>query len=97
MSDLKDCWKDTAPFPPARKSGWADDPEVKSFPYLAEIIKAQQNGAALPQTPVYNELADIVHQAVQKIMLDKKVDIKMTLDEAAVQVDKATKEYKTNK
>jgi multiple sugar transport system substrate-binding protein len=96
MSDLMDCWTDTAPFPPARKSGWADDPRVKSFPHLGEIIKAQQNGAALPETPVYNELGDIVHQAVQKIMLDK-ADIKKTLDEAAAQVDKATEEYKTKK
>jgi multiple sugar transport system substrate-binding protein len=96
MSDLMDCWKDTAPFPPARKSGWADDPRVKSFPHLGEIIKAQQSGVPHPETPVFNELADIVHLAVQKIMLDK-AEIKKTLDEAAAQVDKATEEYKTKK
>ena len=32
MSDLIDCWKDTAPFSLARKSGWADNPAVKEFP-----------------------------------------------------------------
>jgi multiple sugar transport system substrate-binding protein len=96
MSDLMDCWEDTKPFPLARKSGWADDPRVKNFPHLDEILKAQQNGVFLPETPVYNELADIVHFAVQKIMLDN-ADIKKTLDEAAIQIDKATEEFKTKK
>ena len=44
MSDLVDCWKDTAPFTFARKSGWADNPAVKSFPYVDEIIMAQGPG-----------------------------------------------------
>ena len=29
MSDLVDCWKDTAPFTYARKSGWAENPAVR--------------------------------------------------------------------
>ena len=41
-------------------------------------------------------MADIVHFAVQKIMLDN-ADIKKTLDEAAIQIDKATEEFKTKK
>ncbi len=96
MSDLIDCWKDTKPFTPTRKSGWADDPQVKSFPHLAEIILTRDNGALLPETPVYNELADIIHQAVQRVTLDN-ADIKKTLDEAAAQVDKATEEFKAKK
>ena len=96
MSDLVDCWKDTGPFTPARKSGWADDPQVKNYPHIDEIIKARDNGALLPETPVYNELADIVHQAVQKVTLEN-ADIKKILDEAAAQVDKATEEFKTKK
>ncbi|MBP1717222.1 MAG: hypothetical protein H6Q43_660 [Deltaproteobacteria bacterium] len=96
MSDLVDCWKDTGPFTPARKSGWADDPQVKTYPHIDEIIKARDNGALLPETPVYNELADIVHQAVQKVTLEN-ADIKKTLDEAAAQVDKATEEFKAKK
>jgi len=96
MSDLVDCWKDTGPFTPARKSGWADDPQVKNYPHIDEIIKARDNGALLPETPVYNELADIVHQAVQKVTLEN-ADIKKSLDEAAAQVDKATEEFKTKK
>jgi multiple sugar transport system substrate-binding protein len=96
MSDLVDCWKDTGPFTPARKSGWADDPQVKSYPHIDEIIKARDNGALLPETPVFNELADIMHQAVQKVTLEN-ADIKKILDEAAVQVDKATEEFKTKK
>jgi len=66
MGDLMDCWEDTKAFPPARKSGWADDPKVKSYPHLDEIIKAQHNGVLLPEPPVFNELADIVHQAIQR-------------------------------
>ena len=96
MSDLVDCWKDTGPFTPARKSGWADDPQVKNYPHIDEIIKARDNGALLPETPVFNELADIVHQAVQKVTLEN-ADIKKALDEAAAQVDKATEEFKTKK
>ena len=96
MADLVDCWKDTGPFTPARKTGWADDPQVKSYPHVDEIIKARDNGALLPETPVFNELADIVHQAVQKITLES-ADIKKTLDEAAVQVDKATEEFTAKK
>lgn len=96
MSDLVDCWKDTGPFTPARKSGWADDPQVKSYPHIDEIIKARDHGALLPETPVVNELADIMHQAVQKVTLEN-ADIKKILDEAAVQVDKATEEFKTKK
>lgn len=96
MSDLVDCWKDTGPFTPARKSGWADDPQVKSYPHIDEIIKARDNGALLPETPVVNELADIMHQAMQKVMLEN-ADIKKVLDEAAAQVDKATEDFKTKK
>jgi multiple sugar transport system substrate-binding protein len=96
MSDLVDCWKDTGPFTPARKSGWADDPQVKNYPHIDEIIKARDNGALLPETPVVNELADIMHQAVQKVTLEN-ADIKKILNEAAVQVDRATEEFKTKK
>ncbi|MGA2954919.1 MAG: extracellular solute-binding protein [Thermodesulfobacteriota bacterium] len=96
MSDLVDCWKDTGPFTPARKSGWADDPQVKSYPHIDEIIKARDNGALLPETPVVNELSDIMHQTVQKVTLEN-ADIKKALDEAAVQVDKATEEFKNQK
>lgn len=96
MSDLIDCWNDTKPFTPARKSGWADNPQVKSFPNLDEIIRTRDTGVLLPETPIYNELADIVHQTVQKVTLNN-ADIKKTLDEAAAQVDKATEEFKTKK
>jgi maltose-binding protein MalE len=96
MSDLIDCWKDTKPFTPARKSGWADDPQVKSFPNLDEIIRTRDTGALLPETPIYNELADIVHQAVQKVTLTN-ADIKKTLDEATGLVNKATEEFKSKK
>jgi multiple sugar transport system substrate-binding protein len=93
MSDPGDCWEDTKPFTPARKSGWTDDPRVRDFPYIKEIIAARDHGALLPRTVVYNELADIVHEAVQKVMLTN-ADIKATLDWAASQVDKATEESK---
>jgi multiple sugar transport system substrate-binding protein len=93
MSDPVDCWKDTAPFTMARKSGWIDNPAVKSFPHMQEFIKARDEGVFLPRTLVYNELADSMHRAVQKIMLNN-ADIKTTLDEAAAEVDRATAAYK---
>jgi len=89
MSDLVDAWRDTAPFTFARKSGWTDHPDVKSFPYVEEVLTAKDRGVFLPRTTAYNELADAVHRAVQKIMLNK-ADIKATLDEAAAEVDRAT-------
>ena len=93
MSDLVDCWEATAPFTLARKSGWTDDPRVKSFPHVQEIIKAKDNGVFFPRTPIWTELADAMHRAVQKVMLNN-ADIKTALDEAAAEVDRATAEFK---
>lgn len=93
MSDLVDAWKDAAPFTFAKKGGWEDNAEVQKFPYVNEIIKAGSNGVALPRTLVFNELADSMHRAVQKIMLSK-ADIKSTLNEVAAEVDRATAAYK---
>jgi multiple sugar transport system substrate-binding protein len=93
MSDLVDAWKDAAPFTFAKKTGWADNPEVQKFPYVNEIIKAKDEGVFLPRSLVFNELADSMHRAVQKIMLSK-ADIKKTLDEAAAEVDRANAAYK---
>ena len=93
MSDLVDCWKDTAPFTLARKSGWADNPAVKEFPHVAEVIKAKDQGVFLPRSVVYTELADAMHRGVQKIMLTN-ADIKATLDEVAAEVDRASAAYK---
>jgi maltose-binding protein MalE len=93
MSDPVDGWKDTAPFTLARKSGWVDNPLVKSFPRMEEFIKARDEGVFLPRTLVYNELADAMHRAVQKIMLSN-ADIKTALDGAAAEVDRATAAYK---
>jgi multiple sugar transport system substrate-binding protein len=93
MSDLVDCWQATAPFTLARKSGWTDHPLVKSFPHVDEMIRAKDQGIFFPRTPVWTELADAMHRAVQKVMLNN-VDIKVALDEAAAEVDRATAEFK---
>ena len=44
MSDLVDCWKDTAPFTLGRKSGWADNPAVKEFPHVARDHQGEGPG-----------------------------------------------------
>jgi multiple sugar transport system substrate-binding protein len=93
MSDLVDCWRATAPFTLARKSGWTDHPEVKSAPNIDAIIRAKDTGVFLPRTPVWNELADAMHRAVQKVLLANG-DAKQALDEAAAEVDRATAEFK---
>ncbi|OFV92171.1 MAG: hypothetical protein A3J75_06055 [Acidobacteria bacterium RBG_16_68_9] len=93
MSDLVDAWKATAPFTLARKSGWTDTPEVRSFRNVETIIAAKDIGAFLPRTPVWSELADAMHRAVQKVLLSN-VDAKTALDEAAGAVDRATAEFK---
>jgi maltose-binding protein MalE len=93
MSDPTDCWKDTAPFTLARKSGFSDNPLVKQFPQVDEIIKARDDGVFLPRTLVYNELADAMHRAIQEIVLNG-ADIQTKLDEVATEVDRATAAYK---
>jgi multiple sugar transport system substrate-binding protein len=93
MSDLVDCWTATAPFTLARKTGWTDQPEVRNFPNVETIIAAKDTGVFLPRTPVWSELADAMHRAVQKVMLTN-VDPKTALDEAAGEVDRATAEFK---
>ncbi len=93
MSDPLDCWKDTAPFTLARKSGWADNPLVKNFPHVDEIIRARDTGVPLPRSLVYNEMADALHRAVQQIMLNN-ADIQKSLNEAAAEIDRATAAYK---
>jgi multiple sugar transport system substrate-binding protein len=94
MSDLADCWKDTAPFTLARKSGWVDSPEVRQFPHVDEIIKAKDQGVYLPRTVVYNELADAVHRGVQRIMLNRADTAGRRFDEIAAEVDRATEASK---
>ena len=89
LSDAADCWTDTAPFPLARKSGWADNPEVKAFPDIDEIIASRDRGVFHPRTVVFTELADAMHKAVQKILLSN-MDIKTALNEAAAEVDRAS-------
>jgi sn-glycerol 3-phosphate transport system substrate-binding protein len=89
FSDPIDCWASTAPFTLARKSGWRDNTLVRQFPNVDEIITATDRGVFLPRTLVFNELADSMHRAVQKIMLTN-ADIQKTLDDAAAEVDRAT-------
>lgn len=93
MSDLLDCWKATAPLTLARKSGWTDYPEVKNTPNIGAILRAKDTGVFLPRTPVWSELADAMHRAVQKIMLANG-DIKAALNDAAAEVDRATAELR---
>jgi multiple sugar transport system substrate-binding protein len=93
LADPVDCWEATAPFTMARKSGWTDSPKVKTFPDVQAIIAAKDTGVFLPRTPVWTELADAMHRATQKVVLNN-ADIKGALDEAAAEVDRATAEFK---
>jgi multiple sugar transport system substrate-binding protein len=93
MSDLVELWKNTAPFGVGRKAGWTEHPDVKSFPHVDQVLQATSQGAFLPRTLVYNELADAMHRAVQQIMLNNG-DIKENLDRAAADVDRATAAYR---
>ncbi len=89
MSDNVDLCLTTCPLTPARKSGWADDPRVKDVPFLQEVTAARDTGVQLPESIAFDELADVMHRAVQKIMLNN-ADIKPTLDQAAEEIDRAT-------
>ena len=93
LDDPVDAWKAAAPFPLALKGGWTEDPLVKKFPYVQEILKARDNGVPLPRCLVYNEMADAMHRAVQRILLEK-ADIKASLDTAAAEIDRANEAYR---
>ncbi len=93
LADTADCWNDTAPFPLARKSGWADNPAVKAFPDIDEILSARDRGISHPRTVVFTELADAMHKAVQRILLSNQ-DIRTALNEAAAEVDRASASIK---
>ncbi len=93
LSDPVDAWKAAAPFPLALKGNWTEDPLVKSFPNVEEILKARDNGVPLPRCLVYNEMADALHRAVQRILLEK-ADITASLDTAAAEIDRANAAYK---
>jgi maltose-binding protein MalE len=66
-----------------------DNPNVKNFPHVGEILDAKDKGVYLPRTEVYNELADAVHRAVQRVVLSG-VDARTALNEAAAEVDRAS-------
>jgi ABC-type glycerol-3-phosphate transport system substrate-binding protein len=96
MADLVACWAEAKPFPPARKSGWRTNPEVQQFPNVNAIFKAQEDGAFLPNSVVFDELQDVMHRAIQRIILNN-ADIQQTLNEAAAEVDRANAQYRAAK
>jgi len=75
FADPFDCWAATAPFTLARNSGRRDAPTVRGFPDVDKITTATDNRIFLPRTLVFNELADAMHRAVQKVLLGN-ADIK---------------------
>ncbi len=66
-------------------------PELERGPSIRGTTTRNEDG--LPNDLlgrwVFNELADSMHRAVQKIMLTN-ADIQKTLDDAAAEVDRAT-------
>jgi multiple sugar transport system substrate-binding protein len=62
---------------------------VTAFPNATWLLQSREEGVALPRTLVFNELADAMHRAVQKIVLNN-ADIQASLNEAAAEVDRAT-------
>jgi ABC-type glycerol-3-phosphate transport system substrate-binding protein len=93
LSDPVDAWKAAAPFPLALKGNWTEDPLVKKFPHVEQILLARDNGVPLPRCLVYNELADAMHRAVQRVLLEK-ADVKASLDTAAAEIDRANAAYR---
>ena len=58
---------------------------------MAAAIERRRCG--LPHTLVFNELADAMHRAMQKIVLNN-ANIQASLNEAVAEVDRATAAYK---
>jgi multiple sugar transport system substrate-binding protein len=94
MAEPLEVWKETAPFAHIRRAGgWQKAPAVTSFPNAKWLLQSREEGVALPRTLVFNEVADAMHRAVQKIVLNN-ADIRASLNEAAAEVDRATSAYK---
>jgi multiple sugar transport system substrate-binding protein len=94
MAEPLEVWKETAPFAHIRRAGgWQQDAAVTAFPNATWLLQSREEGVALPRTLVFNELADAMHRAVQKIVLNN-ADIQASLNEAAAEVDRATAAYR---
>ena len=83
-------WLTTVGDIPARK-GWEDDPATEDLPWLEIQLKDFPNGVPVPQTPKYQELADLVSQALEHIISDRG-NIKQHLDKAKEDIDAMLKE-----
>jgi len=68
-------------------------PAREELPARREIIQSQGQRRLLPAHPIWTELADAMHRAVQKVMLNN-ADIKARPRRAAAEVDRATAEFK---
>jgi hypothetical protein len=56
MSDLVDAWKDAAPFTFAKKTGWADNPEVTIYSPFSENITTIVKSSAISVTGLIREM-----------------------------------------
>ena len=92
MSDLVDCWRATAPFTLARKSGWTDHPEVKTLEHRRHHPVERHRDVPAAHAGL-ERAGRCMHNTMQKVLLDNR-DPKQALDEAAAEVDRASADFK---
>jgi maltose-binding protein MalE len=63
-------------------------PGVKQHPYIDVFVQDVSAGRPMTRSEHYLEIADAMHRAVQRIVLNR-VDPKRSLDQACQEIDQA--------
>jgi len=63
-------------------------PGVKNHPYIDVFVGDISAGQPMTRSPQFLEIADAMHRAVQRIVLNR-VDVKRSLDQACQEIDQA--------
>ncbi len=69
-------------------AGILDIPGVRERPYIDVFVNDISSGVHLTQSPKYNEIADAMHRAMERVVLNR-ADPKKSLDQACKEIDRA--------
>ena len=69
-------------------AGILDIPGVRERPYIDVFVNDISSGVPLTQSPKYNEIADAMHRAMERVVLNR-ADPKKSLDQACKEIDRA--------
>jgi multiple sugar transport system substrate-binding protein len=70
------------------RSGFLDIPGVRDHPYIDVFVEDISTARHLTRSPKYNEIADAMHRAMERVVL-QKANPKASLDQACKEIDAA--------